>query len=161
MSEEIKPGYYRARAIIGTEQFGWSSKGGKQISFELMLLDIEQRVTTILSFGGNGEAPSLERLKACGWKGGEDTEGLDANEVQVEISYSPDKEGKLRMSAEIKTRGRFKFQKPMSEREVKGFWADAAKAAKAIDAAPNGPSGGGAKSYPTNWDMESEPVDLG
>lgn len=156
-TNEIQAGYYKGRGVAGSEQFGLSKSGNEQVSLELELLDLGRRVTTILSFGGKGMGPSVERLKALGWDGNPNgLAGIDRNEVQVEIKYE-EYEGKVRMRAEIKTRdGKFSFQSPMAEQQKRGFLAELSRVAAQVNGAgapaagaPRGPAPNG---YPADWD---------
>lgn len=131
---DIKAGYYRARGIAGSEQFGSSSNGGEQISVELDVHISDQetrRLTTILAFSGGALPISIERLKALGWDGSNELKGIDRNEVEVQVKYetNPQKpdEGP-QMKVEIKTGGgRFAFKAPMNDQQKRGFMANLSK----------------------------------
>ncbi len=160
--DDIQAGYYRARAIEGSEQFGFSKNGGEQVAIVLELLDLRRQVTTLLAFGGNGMGPSIERLKALGWDGNPaGLAGIGTHEVQCEIKYE-DWQGKISMRAEIKTRdGKFSFKAPMAEQQKRGFLAELAKVAAQVDgggappAPASRPAQGGPPAkggYPSDWD---------
>lgn len=162
---DIKAGYYKARGVAGTEQFGYASGGGEQISLELdvQISDQEtQRLTTILPFSGKAMQYSIERLKVLGWDGSNELRGIDRNEVDVEVKYevNPQKpEAGPQLKVEVKTTGgRFAFRQPMGEPEKRGFMSKLAQEAKRLEAgappAQNGPPQGG-RGYPQNWDTDA------
>lgn len=170
---DIRPGYYKARGVAGTDQFGYASGGGEQISLELdvQLSDQEtRRLTTILAFAGKAQEYSIERLKALGWDGSNSLNGIDRNEVDVEVKYeaNPQKpQDPPQMRVEIKTNGgRFTFKKPMAEPEKRGFLSNLSKVAAQLGAttpangspAPRNampPAQGGG--YPPSWDTNGPP----
>lgn len=163
---DIRAGYYKARGVQGTEQFGLSGTGGEQISVELEVQVSDQesvRLTTILAFSGKAMAISIDRLKALGWDGSNELRGLDRNEVDVEVKYElnpqkPDQPPQLRV--EIKTNGgRFAFKAPMAEQEKRGFMSKLAQEAKRLDAgapapaqAPRQAAPQQGNGYPPSWD---------
>ncbi len=161
---DIRAGYYKARGVAGTEQHGYASGGGEQISVELdvQLSDQEtRRLTTILAFAGKAAPISIDRLKALGWDGSDVLKGIDQNEVDVEIKYevNPQKpDDPPGMKVEIKTNGgRFSFKKPMSEPEKRGFMTNLSKqAAQLGNGVPAGSPASG-NGYPPNWDTSGAP----
>lgn len=156
---DIKAGYYKARGIPGTEQHGYASGGGEQISVELDVYISDQetrRLTTILAFAGKAAPISIDRLKALGWDGSGELKGIGANEVEVEIKYetNPAKpEEGPKMKVEVKTDGgRFSFKKPMSEPEKRGFMANLSKQAAQLAAGTPAAAPAAGGGYPPNWD---------
>lgn len=161
---DIKAGFYKARGVAGTEQYGYASGGGEQLSLELDVQISDQesvRLTTILAFAGKAMQYSIERLKALGWDGSNELRGIDRNEVDVQVKYelNPQKPNEPpQMRVEIKTNGgRFAFKQPMGEPEKRGFLANLAKEAKQLEAggppaaAGRGPAPQG-NGYPPSWD---------
>lgn len=163
---DIKAGYYKARGVAGTEQFGLSGTGGEQISVELDVQISDQesvRLTTILAFSGKAMAISIDRLKALGWDGSNELRGIDQNEVDVEVKYelNPQKpEQPPQMRVEIKTNGgRFAFKAPMAEQEKRGFLSRLSQEAKRLDAGSGAPAAAAGRGpapqgngYPPSWD---------
>lgn len=149
----IKPGYYKARGIAGSAQFGYAKNGSEQISVGLQLENGE-RMTTILSFSGGAVPISIDRLKALGWDGvSEELAGIDKLDAEVQVKedeFHDEQTGELKkgLKAEIKTGGggRFAFKKPMEEREKRGFMSDLVKKAKEHEAAKA--SGGSGAEFP-------------
>lgn len=141
------PGFYKGRAIKGSEQYGQSSKGTDQIAVDLAI-ETGETVTAVLPFTQNSVEYSVKKLRACGWKGDDldNLEGIDANEVTVEIKEE-EWEGKVRMKADIKYGG-FTFETPMDAPSRKRFaasWKSAIRglagggqAAPRPQATPNG-----------------------
>lgn len=168
--EEIPAGIYRAKAVAGSEQYGITSNGNDQIGIDLQLLDLNRTVTTVLVFSERSEKFSTDRLKALGWTEGSDSlAGIDRCEVQAQIRYDvfTDSNGQPKrvMKVEIMTGGgRFRFEKPMSEQQKRGFFArlnqiaGAPRAAGAAGAPSGQPAPGGG--YPKDWDAPPR-VDLG
>lgn len=127
MSEQMIPaGFYRARAVAGSEQHGTTSNGFDQVAFDVVLTDGEYaglRLTTFLVFSDASSKYSLDRLKACGWSGGNDLGGIDRNEVTVQVKYEQ-YQGKQQLKVEIQTGGgRVELKNPMSEAQKRGFYA--------------------------------------
>lgn len=115
---EYKAGIYRARVVKGQESFGESTNGHPEM---ILVCDVKlseqevKRLSTSLIFSQAAASFSWERLRAAGMKGDDLTklEGIDANEVDFEISYDAF-EGKTRMKTQILTGGgQFKSAKPM------------------------------------------------
>lgn len=153
MSENnIPAGFYNARAIPGTEQFG-SSDNGAQISFQVDMFEIKRQATTILAFAGKAKDISVDRLKAAGWDGNAaGLTGLGSKEFQVEVKYET-YNGKEQMRVEIKTSA-FAFKKPLGETEKRVFMAEIAALAKTL----GGTNGAAAPaSYPKDWDAADKP----
>ena len=128
----IKAGYYKGRAIPGSAQHGYAKDGvSEQIAVDLQL-ETGDRVTTVLSFNGGAVPYSIERLKALGWDGSNELNGIDRNEVEVQIKYEvpPGKTEEV-MRAEIKTKsGRFTFNNQMNEQQKRGFMSNLSNLAK-------------------------------
>ena len=150
--DEIPAGFYRAKGVLGSEQAGITSNGNDQLGIDLLLLDLNRTVTTVLVFTDKSERFAIDRLRALGWTGGDSMAGIDQNEVQVQIKYDvvAGQDGTPRrvMKAEIVTGGgRFKFDKPMDEQQKRGFFARLNQLAGSAAAPSNGTGG-----YPANWD---------
>lgn len=71
---------------------------------------------------------SIERLRACGWRGADirQLDGIDAEEVDVQISFET-WEGKQRLRAEIRTGYTFPLEYTMKDADLGAFAADVAK----------------------------------
>lgn len=70
MSNGLPAGYYKAKAILNSEQMGRSKNDGVQIAITMEIVDGEfagEQVITILQYSGGGKEVSYERLKALGW----------------------------------------------------------------------------------------------
>jgi hypothetical protein len=160
--DEMQVGFYKARGVEGSEQFGHSNEGGEQISVELDVQVSDQEVvrcTTILAFSGKAAPISIERLKALGWDGSNELRGIGRNEVDVEVKLDT-YNGKTSKKVEIKTNGggRFSFKKPMADQEKRGFMASLSKQASQLGAAPQGaPTQAGPNGYPKTWDTSGPP----
>lgn len=135
MSNEGKPaaGIYKGRAIGGSEQYGETSNGNDQIALDLTIPALNRTLTTFLVFSENSMAYSVDRLRACGWKG-EDVNklvGIEDNEVDVRISYQQHN-GKEQMRVEIMTNGgSVKLDQPMDEKRKRQFGSKVAQFLKA------------------------------
>lgn len=143
MSErKYKAGFYRARGVAGSEQYGTASGGGEQISLDV---DVQYegravRLTTILSFNGGALPISIERLKAMGWDGSNELRGVDRQEFDVEIKYEiPPGKNEEKMVVEVKTGQRFKFKEPMSDQQKRGFMSNLSKTAQQLEQANGQP----------------------
>jgi len=160
-SRRYAEGYYKARGIAGSEQFGYAKEGGEQVSVGLEVKISEKQtvqLSTIMSFSGGAVPYSIERLKALGWTGGDTLEGIDANEVTVQLFYeTPPGKSQEQLKVEIKTNGgsRFSFARPMDDQQKRGFMTNLSKLGRenGPGVAKAGASGGG---YPASWD-ESQP----
>lgn len=173
--DEIPDGFYDAQAVGEGEPhvlYGESSNNNDEVGIEMKLLDLNRNVFVVLSFSDAATPYSLQRLRALGWKGGDDMAGITANKVSVRAKTERfvDREGKERSKQkfEIMTGdGRFTFQKPMDEQRKRGFFARLNAVASQAPAAKNGQGGAQGGGYPANWDENSPPagkpprVDLG
>jgi len=120
----IKAGVYKGRGIAGSEQYGISENGNDQIAIDLDLGEMG-RASTILNFSDAAAPYAVQRLRACGWKGNDLTrlDGIDANEVDVQVKYEEYK-GEQKMRVEIMTGGgRVKFKQEMDDRAKRAFAA--------------------------------------
>lgn len=133
--QKIAAGTYRGRGIAGSEQYGSTSNGNDQIVIDLDLPDIGEQVSTFLVFSDKAAPYAIQRLRALGWQGSDlsNLDGIDANEVDVEIRYEMYK-GEEKMKVEIRTGGgRVQLQNTYDEKSKRGF---AAKYAKLCAGAP-------------------------
>lgn len=124
-TRDIPAGFYPGRAIAGSEQYGSTSTGNDQIVLELAVPALARNLTTFLVFSDGASSYSLDRLRACGWKGNDLSrlDGIDANEITVAVKYETYK-GEEKMKVEIQTGGgRFKLESPMDERQKRAFAA--------------------------------------
>lgn len=141
MSNRIAAGNYRGRAIKGSEQYGQTSNGNDQIVIDLDLPDIGEKVSTFLVFTDKAAQYSLDRLRACGWKGDDlsNLDGIDANEVDVEVKYEM-YQGQEKMKVQIVTGGgAVKLKDQLDDKGKKAFAAkyrDLAKSVAAPKAVP-------------------------
>lgn len=129
---KIPAGTYKGRAIKGSEQHGFTSKGTEQIVIDLevtvpMAGDVEEkkRLSTFMYFSDAAAPYSLERLRALGWQGDDvmDLVGIDANEVDVSVRYE-DYQGEDKMKVEILTGGgRVVVKEPMNDSQKRVFAA--------------------------------------
>jgi hypothetical protein len=103
---DIKEGRYKARAIRGLEEYGESSNGTLQLTITLNVPALGRELKTFLYFSAASTPYSIERLRALGWKGDDfrNLDGIDANEVEVEVSSVP-YEGKTQTRVQIVTSG--------------------------------------------------------
>lgn len=155
MNDEYKEGYYKGRAVAGSARFGNAASGGEQLALDLHVPELGRSFTTVLSFAGKAGPYSIERMKACGWKGGADKSlpGIDTNEVDVSISYENYTNGqgetKRQLRVQIATGG-FAFKAPMNDKQIGGFLANLTKQ-----------MGGSVKGQPMNQGYPAELDDLG
>lgn len=139
----IPPGVYKGRAIAGTEQYGTTSNGNDQIVLDLELPDIGEKVSCFLVFSDKSAPYSVERLRALGWRGDDLSrlDGIDANEVDVEVRYEEYK-GERKMKVEIRTSGGVVLKDKLDDKGKRAFAAKYAQLAKAspVVAAPAQPA---------------------
>lgn len=142
MSNRIAAGNYRGRAIKGSEQYGQTKNGNDQIVIDLDLLDIGEKVSTFLVFTDKAAQFSLDRLRACGWTGDDlsKLDGIDANEVDVEVKYEM-YQGQEKMKVQIVTGGgAVKLKDQLDDKGKKAFAAKYKDLAKSVAAkAPAAP----------------------
>jgi len=137
---QIKAGIYKARAVDA--QYGVTSKGNDQIVVSLKLASGEM-VSSFLVFTDKTWSFQVDRLRALGCAGNlpMDLTGLDANEVDVQITYET-YDGKEKMRVEIMTGGgRVQLQNQMDDAQKRAFAARVA----AWSRASGGPAQNGAK----------------
>ena len=135
---KIPAGYYKGRAVAGSEQFGVTPNGTDQLVLDVDLPSLGRRVSTILYFSTNAAPYSLEKLRACGWIGDDvtDLKGIDANEITLEVKYET-YDGKERMKTNISTGGgRITLDSPMDAATKRGFAARMRALAKGAPVAP-------------------------
>jgi len=128
MALDIKAGIYKARVVKQPDgewaQYGESNNQTPQINLDVELqLDGGKtfRATTPLYFSPAAAQYSIDRLRACGWKGADLTnlEGVGDNEVSVEVSHE-EYEGDLKTKVQIMSgAGRFNVANPVE----KASWA--------------------------------------
>jgi len=129
MVESLKPGFYEARAIAGSEQYGVAGTGTAQVAIDLEVSKNRMgigRMTTVLSFGGAAAPFAIERLRLLGWEGSDVTrlDGIDRNLVPVEIRQETF-EGRTQLRCEIRTgQQTFKLQNVMTDEERESFAAN-------------------------------------
>lgn len=143
----IPSGIYRGRGIAGSEQLGFTSNGNEQIVIDLtikvpMAGDVEDdvRVSSKLIFASDKQASwNIDRLKTMGWQGTDLSQplvGIDANEVDVEVSYRSGDGGKQFMDVNVLTgNGRVTVKSKMDDSQRRAFAAKYANLAKASGAA--------------------------
>lgn len=120
----LPKGFYKGRAIKGSEQYGVSKNGNDQIVIDLDLGELGQ-ASTFLNFSDAAAPYAIERLRACGWKGDDVTDltGIDANEIDVQVKYET-YQGKEQMKVEIATGGgKVKLENQMDDRSKRAFGA--------------------------------------
>ena len=130
----IAAGTYRGQAIKGSEQYGQTKNGNDQIVIDLNLLDIGEKVSTFLVFTDKAAEYSLDRLRACGWKGDDlsNLDGIDANEVEVEVKYEQ-YNGETKMKVQIITGGgAVKLKDQLDDKGKKAFAAKYRDLAKSV-----------------------------
>jgi hypothetical protein len=140
----IAAGTYRGRAIKGTEQYGQTSNGNDQIVIDLDLFEIGEKASTFLVFTDKAASYSIDRLRACGWKGEDLTnlDGIDANEVDVEVKYEM-YQGEQKMKVQILTGGgSVKLKDQLDDKGKKAFAAKYRDLAKSV-ATPKAPESSG------------------
>ncbi len=126
----VKAGIYKGRAVTpgpdGTpHEGGTSSKGTPELLVRLNVHELGRQFTSPLYFSPDAEAYSFDRLRAMGWKGEDlsDLTGIDANEVDVSISYENYTDPTTRVTSPkmrvqiISGGGNFHSSNPMSLRE--------------------------------------------
>ena len=127
MSEEIKAGFYKGRAIAGSEQYGTTTTGGDQIAIDVDVPALSRQLTVFLYFTEKAAPYALEKLRACGWSGDDVTRlsNLDKNEIDVVVKYET-YQGQQRMRVDINASaggGRVRLDAPMDERSKRMFGA--------------------------------------
>lgn len=122
-----KVGVYKGRAVKGADgswaQYGERENGNLELILNMKLaIDGGALVRSVpLYFSPAAAEYSFERLRALGWKGQkpediENLDGIDANEVDVEVTQEV-YDGKTRNKYNILTGGgRFTVQKPVDPR---------------------------------------------
>jgi hypothetical protein len=139
----MKFGIFKARAVLGTEQFGETSNGHPQLAlmFRMKIDDhgSTQEASTFLIFSPESAPYSYERLRACGWEGNDltDLKGVDKNEVDLKI-WEDSYQGKPQVKVEIMGGGKVTMAKPLSKE------AFAAKV-KALTGGGGAPATGGSR----------------
>jgi hypothetical protein len=119
---DIKSGRFKAKAIKGSVQYGDSSNGKPQIGIDLFIKELQASITTFLYFSPDAAQYSYQRLTLLGWKGKgpmdlPNMEGIDTNEVEVEISESV-WDGRTQYKVQILTGpGRVTFDRPVDKND--------------------------------------------
>lgn len=122
---KIPAGYYKGRAVEGSEQYGTTENGNEQIALDVEIPSLNRSFTTFLYFSDAASPYAVERLRACGWRGADisDLSGISKNEIDVGIKYETYK-GEPRMKVDIATGGgRITLEKPMGDKEKRAFAA--------------------------------------
>jgi hypothetical protein len=129
---DIKTGIYKARAIDPVkggyveQAYGKSKSGIPELFLRVEISSIGRVLTTPLYFSAEAAPYSVSRLRACGWKGEDlsDLTGVDANEIDVDISYKiwsqadgGDGSSKLKVQILSGGSGAFGSSNPVSPRE--------------------------------------------
>lgn len=128
MNEQAKipAGFYRGRAIAGSEQYATNPKNGnEQIAVDFDIPSLSRALTVFFYFSENASQYAVEKLRACGWTGDNigSLTGIDANEVDISIKYEV-YEGKERMKVDVSTGGgRVKLENQMDEKAKRAFAA--------------------------------------
>lgn len=168
MSNGLPAGYYKAKAILNSEQMGRSKNDGVQIAITMEIMDGEfagEQVITILQYSGGGKEVSYERLKALGWNMQFSPDGnflgIDANTVSLEARLeswvTPNGETKEQMRYEIKTGGRFKFKEELNDAEKRAFQKEMLDMVKMMEGggprpSSSGKGNGGKTGYDADWE---------
>lgn len=171
MSEEdIKAGFYKSKAVPGSQQFGFAKEGGQQVAVAVHLVEIDRTVATIMAYSGGAIPITIERLKTMGVKDFRTFEGLGDTEFTSQIKYETNpKTNEVNMKCEVKSREQtFSFKAPMNEQQENGFKEELARMAAQLDSQKGGPGAANApKGYSQSWDQNAPPagaapkVDLG
>ena len=166
MSDKIPAGYYLARAIAGSEQFGVTSKGTDQLVLDVDVPSLGRKLSVVLYFSDAAAPYALEKLRACGWTGDDvtDLRGIDANEIQLQVKYEMF-DGSERMKTDIATGGggRIVLDTPMDAAAKRGFAARMKTAAKGVpatkaQAARPAPSGGSSSLVDPESPDDDDPI---
>lgn len=133
MSQEIPAGFYRGRAIAGSEQYGNTRNGGEQLVIDVDVPSLGRALSVFLYFTDKAAPYALEKLRACGWAGDDVTKlvGIDKNEVDVAVKYET-YNGEERMKVDIQAGGggRVKLDAPMDDKSKRMFGARVAQMLK-------------------------------
>lgn len=129
---DIKTGIYKARAIDPVkgeyveQAYGKTKTGIPELLLRVDVRDIRRVLTAPLYFSTEAAPHSFSRLRACGWQGEDlaDLTGVDANEIEVDISYrlwaqAEGGDGSLKLKVQILSGGggAFGSANPMSPRD--------------------------------------------
>jgi hypothetical protein len=122
----IEPGYYKARAIRGTEQYAHADNGNEQIAIDFEVPALGRNLTVFFHFTDAATKYAVEKLRACGWRGDDVTqlEGIDANEVELQVRFEP-WQGRMRMKVDVAAGGggRPQLENQMDERAKRALAA--------------------------------------
>lgn len=152
--EKIPAGFYRGRAIKGSEQYGLSSKGNDEILLRVQVPSLNRSLFVRLSFSDGAAPYSIDKLRACGWTGNDVTklDGIDANEVDVNIKYEIF-ENKEQMKVDIYAGGGIKVDTPMDDKQKRSFGARVAALLKG-----SGKNGPAPKAAPKSDDGDDDAI---
>ena len=143
-TNKIPAGVFRATALPESLQEGLTKTGTEQIVLKLYLEDLGETVTTFLYFSEKAAQYSVPKLKATGWDGSANYNGVGSKECEVEIKYEM-YDGKEQMRVDIKDGGGgITLDRPLQGTQKDAFRAKLAAMAKAsapAGAAPAGRSG--------------------
>jgi len=143
----IKAGVYRGRAVKGSEKRGESPSGKPEMNLNLKFdagaPEGVVECTTTLYFSTEAAPHSIARLRQCGWTGSdlsETLEGVDANEIDITVSYSQ-YEGREVMKVQIGAgNGQYQTKKPATDNKA---WAAAVAVGTGLPVGPkNAPKPG-------------------
>lgn len=135
---EIAAGFYKGRAVAGSEQYGLTSNGNNQIALDVNVPSINRTLTVFLYFTEAGMPYALEKLRACGWTGDDvlNLKDVDKNEIDVSIKYE-DYKGEKKMRVDISAgAGRVVLQNALDDKSKRSFQAIVKNALKAAGATP-------------------------
>lgn len=126
MSEQKVPaGFYKGRAIEGSEQYGTTTNGNDQILIDVEVPALERNFTVFLVFSDAAAQYAIDKLRACGWEGDDvsNLAGIGKNEVDIAIKYES-YQGKERMKVDIYAGGgRFTLENQMDDKQKRSFAA--------------------------------------
>ena len=144
-AQQIAAGFYKGRAIAGSEQYGTSENGTETVAVDVDVPALGRHLTVKFYFTDKAMPYALEKLRACGWTGDDVTSlvNIDANEGDVTVKYEA-YEGKMQMKVDISTMGggRIKLDNPMDDAAKRAFAARVRAAARSTGGASAAPSGG-------------------
>jgi len=170
MSNEGLPnGYYKVRAIEGSDQYPRTKNGGVQLALELEVVEGDfagERVLTFLSFSGNARQYTTERILALGWNyeytADEKHVGIGSNvvtmESRIDTWQKPDGTTEDKRRYEIKTpRKNAVFEDQVSGAELRTLLKEQQVFAKQMGSgSPRPSSSPNAKTgYDANWENKA------
>lgn len=128
---QIEDGTYRARAMPGTAQLGYTSKGTEQVVVGFEFQDAPHKGQKIAWYGYFSEATAertIESLRFCGWTGDDlfdlSTVGSpESSDVDIVIESEEDEQGKRRTRVRwVNRRGiGMALKEKMNEQQARDF----------------------------------------